>query len=122
MKAQEDPEAFSEALHENSSEMTETDVDLAETVEDFLLNLDHKQMRRQGIFGVILSIIILVSVLINVPKMPIVTPAIASISALVGAIYCGIGILICMVLALIGCILVLVAKLQEQKSVPSTVA
>ena len=121
-KAQEVLDALRKVLHENSSEMTESDMDLAESVEDLLLNLDHLKIRLQGIVAAILSIVVLVTVLVRVPQMPIIFLAIACVSALAGGIFCGIWILIYMVVARIGCIMVLVAGLQEQESVSTTVS
>ena len=118
--AQEDPEAFREGMQEVTADadVSESDQEQVETVmesiTDFFLNLDldYGKAMSQGVAGSILSLVILISVLINVPKMPIITPAIASVAALVGAIYCSL-IMWLMVIALIGSVLVLVAKLRE---------
>ena len=116
--AQEDPEAFKadtyESMVANVSESDREDAEaVAQQVIDFTLDLNHKKVLSQGIVGAILSIIILVTVLINLPNTPIVTPAIASIASLVGAIYCGWLIMIFMAVTLIGSGLVLLANLQR---------
>ncbi|MXZ54680.1 MAG: hypothetical protein F4227_06025 [Gammaproteobacteria bacterium] len=121
--AQEDPEAFTEEFYKSSSSfdnMSESEREIAEeTMEDILnwiLNLDHGKVLSQGIVGAILSIIILVTVLMNLPNMPIVTPAIACGASLVGAIYCGWLILIFMVITLFASGLVLLANMQNEKT------
>ena len=119
---QEDPDAFKEGMQQLTAgadvpESEKEDVDASmEGTTDFLLNMDHKKMSSQGVVGAILSLIILVTVLINVPKMPIVTPAIASVASLGGAIYCGWLIMFFMGVALIGSVLVLIANLKQDES------
>ena len=106
--AQDDPEAFKKSMREVSANASETEPDEAtKIVQDYFLNLNHEKVLSQGIVGAILSIVILVTVLINVPSMPIITPAIASIASLGGAIYCGWVIMMFMVITLIGSGLVL---------------
>ncbi len=118
--AQEDPEAFKEKMHQVTvdADVPEGDQEevtaFMESITDFFLDLDldYAKAMSQGVVGSILSLVILIAVLISVPKMPISTPAIASIAALGGAIYCSL-IMWLMVIALIGSVLVLVAKLRE---------
>ena len=121
--AQEDPEAFKEEAFQSSApldNMSASDREIAEetmkTVVDFFLNLKHGKVLSQGIVGAILSIIILVTVLLNLQNMPIVPPAIACGASLVGAIYCGWLILIFMVITLFASGLVLLANMQDQKT------
>ena len=111
--ANKDPDALKDAMQQSQTEMTEAEKEATKAVGDFMMNIDHERMIPQGAVGALLSIVILVTVLINVPKIPIITPAIASVAALGGAIYCGMVIMIFMVVALIGCVLVLVANFQE---------
>lgn len=118
--AQKDPEAFKEDFQQvMDADMSEADREQAEklmkSVVDYFLELNHKKVLSQGIVGAILSIVILVTVLINYPSMPIVTPAIASLASLGGAIYCGWVIMMFMVITLIGSGLVLLANLQQPK-------
>lgn len=125
--AQENPEEFSEAIGEG---MEQTTADLsdaekeqaqqgAEFFEELVLNTDSQEMRGHGILGALLSLIVLVTVLINVSSMPVITPAIASLAAVAGVLFCGLAITIVMVPTLIGCALVLVASFGEAKPVSS---
>ncbi|MDE0093804.1 MAG: hypothetical protein OXO49_04770 [Gammaproteobacteria bacterium] len=127
--AQENPEEFSEAIGEG---MEQTTADLsdaekeqaqqgAEFFEELVLNTDSQEMRGHGILGALLSLIVLVTVLINVSSMPVITPAIASLAAVAGVLFCGLAITIVMVPTLIGCALVLVASFGEAKPVSSDV-
>lgn len=79
------------------------------------VDFDFGHMTRQGLVGALLSVIVLVTVLINVPNMPFITPAIASVGALGGAIFCGWLIAVFLVPALIGSVLVLVANLTKEE-------
>ena len=118
---QEDPEAFKEEFQQvMDADMSEAEREQAEkfmkSFVDYFLELNHKKVLSQGIVGAILSIIILVTVLMNLPNMPIVTPAIACVASLVGAIYCGWVILIFMVITLVASGLVLLANMQNEKT------
>lgn len=118
--AQEDPEAFREKMEQVTTDADVSDGDqeeiasFMETITDFFLelDLDYSKAISQGVVGSILSLVILITVLINVPKMPVSTPAIASIAALGGAIFCSL-IMLFMVIALIGSLLVLIANLKR---------
>ena len=121
--AQEDPEAFKEEFYKSSPTLegvSESEREIAEETMEGVLNwfldLDHGWVLSQGIVGAILSIVILVTVLMNLPNMPIVTPAIACGASLVGAIYCGWLILIFMVITLFASGLVLLANMQKEKT------
>lgn len=123
--AQEDPETFKEEFYKSAStstldNMSESEREIAEetmkTVVDFFLKLKHGKVLSQGIVGAILSIIILVTVLMNLQNMPIVPPTIACGASLVGAIYCGWLILIFMVITLFASGLVLLANMQNEKT------
>lgn len=119
--AQEDPAALTAEMEEITAdsdvpESSQADVEAGmEAAADFLLGIDAAKMRSQGIVGLILSLVILVTIFINIAKMPIITPAIASVAALGGAVYCGWVIMFFMVLALIGCVLVLIANLKTNE-------
>ena len=117
---QEDPEKFKAEIQEMVASSPESNRAQTEEgmkkVADYMLNLNHGKVLSQGVVGAILSIVILVTVLINLPSMPIVTPAVASIASLGGAIYCGWVIMVFMVITLIGSGLVLIANLQQDKA------
>ncbi|MCY3542406.1 MAG: hypothetical protein F4X56_07715 [Gammaproteobacteria bacterium] len=118
--AQADPEAFKKRMEEVTADANVPEDDeeeiatFMESITDFFLDLDlnYGKAMSQGVVGSILSLVVLIAILINVPKMPISTPVIASIAALGGAIYCSL-LMWLMVIALIGCVLVLVANLRE---------
>lgn len=113
---QENPDIMQEGMEEVGDTMSESEKESMEAVQQIIGDADFDTMIRQGVVGAILSVIVLVTVLINVSSMPMVTPAVASVAALGGAIYCGIVIAIFMVPALIGSVLVLVANLKESKA------
>ncbi len=113
---QENPDIIQEGMEEAGDTMSESEKEGMEAAQELIGDADFEKMMRQGLVGAILSVVVLVTVLINVSSMPMVTPAIASVAALGGAIYCGIGIAIFMVPALIGSVLVLVANMKESKA------
>lgn len=113
---QDNPDLIQESLEEAGESLSESDMEEMEAVQELIGDVDFEKMMSQGLVGAILSVVVLVTVLINVSSMPMVTPAIASVAALGGAIYCGIGIAIFMVPALIGSVLVLVANMKESKA------
>ena len=119
--AQENPEEFKKEFSRSSSAletMSESEREAAEDamkgVLDYFLGLEHAKVRSQGLVGAILSIVILVTVLVNLQNMPIVMPAIACGASVVGAIYCGWVIMIFMVITLFGSGLVLLSNLQKK--------
>lgn len=116
--AQDNPELIQESMEQATANMPEEQAAVQpdiDALEEQLGNLDFSKATSQGIVGAILSVIILVTVLINVSSMPFITPAIASVAALGGAIYCGWFLMPFMVLALIGSVLVLLANLKAAK-------
>lgn len=121
--AQENPEEFLDAMGEGI-EQTTADLSDAEKEEvqqgeefmkEWVLNTDFQEMQGHGILGALLSLVVLVTVLINVSSMPVITPAIASLAAVAGVLFCGLAITIVMVPTLIGSALVLVASFGEAK-------
>lgn len=127
--AQENPEELSKAIGD-SIEQTTADLSDAEKeqaqqggkfFEEWALNTDFQEWQSHGIRGVILSLVVLVTVLINVSSMPIVTPAIASLASVAGVLFCGLAITIIMVPTLIGSALVLVASFGEAKPVTNNI-
>ncbi len=127
--AQENPEEISEAIGDSMDQATadlsdaekEQAQQSAEFIEDWMLNTDFQEMQGHGLLGTLLSLIVLVTVLINVSSMPVITPAIASLAAVAGVLFCGLAITIVMVPTLIGCALVLVASFGEAKAVTSEI-
>ena len=114
--AQENPELIQENMEQAGVTVSESDKTDLEAFENLMKDVDFGKVISQGLVGAFLSVIVLITVLINVSKIPILTPAIASVAALVGAIYCGWLIAFFMVVALIGSVLVLIAKLQESRA------
>lgn len=117
--AQENPEEFSEAIGGGLEQLSDAQKEQAQqdldSFEEWFLNVDSQEMRSHGILGALLSLVVLVTVLINVSSMPIITPAIASLAAVAGVLFCGLAITIVMVPTLIGSALVLVASFGEAK-------
>lgn len=113
---QDNPDLMKEGMEETGATMSDSEKEAMQATGEILMEIDFEKMVPQGIVGVILSVIVLVSVLINVPKMPILTPAIAGVAAIGGGFYCGWLILFFMAVALIGCVLVLIGNLQESKA------
>lgn len=103
-----------DSLSDSEREMLEGFTD-DEGFQEAMATFDFDKMIPQGLVGALLSVIVLVTVLINVPNMPFITPAIASVAALGGAIYCGLLIAVFLVPALIGSVLVLVANLKKEE-------
>ena len=118
--ADEVSKAIAEGLQESTSQMSDSErqqvEQVTEVIKGWTENTDFEQMKNQGILGAILSVVILVTVLINVPSMPFITPGIATVAALAGVIFCGIGIMIVMVPALIGSVLVLIPSLKNSSA------
>lgn len=121
--AQENPEEFSEAvgdgIEQASADLSDAEKEQAQqeldSFEEWFLNVDSQEMQGHGILGVLLSLVVLVTVLINVSSMPVITPAIASLAAVAGVLFCGLAITIVMVPTFIGSALVLVASFGEAK-------
>lgn len=121
--AQENPEEFldtiGDSLEQTTAELSDDEKEQAQqgldSFEEWALNVDFKKMKGHGILGVLLSLVVLVTVLINVSSMPVITPAIASLAAAVGVLFGGLAITIVMVPTLIGAALVLVASFGEAK-------
>lgn len=104
-----------DGLSEEQKQMQEDAMQDIQSSLEMMEDVNFAHWVRQGLVGALLSVVVLVTVLINVPNMPFITPAIASVAALGGAIYCGVVIMVFMVAALIGCILVLVANLKKEE-------
>jgi len=127
--AQENPEEISEAIGDSMDQATadlsdaekEQAQQSAEFIEDWMLNTDFQEMQGHGLLGTLLSLVVLITVLINVRSMPIITPAIACLAAVAGVLFCGLAITIIMVPTLIGSALVLVASFGEAKAVTSNI-
>lgn len=117
--AQENPEEFSEIMGGGLEQLSDAQKEQAQqdldSFEEWFLNVDSQEMRSHGILGVLLSLVVLVTVLINVSSMPVITPAIASLAAVAGVLFCGLAITIVMVPTLIGSALVLVVSFGEAK-------
>ena len=109
------------SLSEEQKQMQEDAMQDIQAGLEMIEGVDFGQWTLQGLVGALLSVIVLVTVLINVPNMPFITPAIASVAALGGAIFCGWLIAVFLVPALIGSVLVLVANLKKEEE-PSSEA
>lgn len=100
---------FDSALSDMEQDAPDFDTD---DVDKFMEDRDFEKTITHSWVGALLFVIILVTVLINVPNMPFLTPAIAVVAAGGGAIFCGVGFMFLFVMALIGSVLVLVANLK----------
>ncbi|MXZ43579.1 MAG: hypothetical protein F4Z01_01160 [Gammaproteobacteria bacterium] len=98
---------------DNATESDQEDIKTPTDAVKFLSeDVDFGKAMSRGSVRSILSLVIVVSVFVNVPKWPFLPPAIASVAAIGGAIYCTLITWI-FVIALIGTVLVMVASLRQ---------